>query len=95
MTIDALAMGLSLGLIAGVASAAGLEFVNDTIKSREDVRRKLSLACLGAISRTPGKESFVEDLKNPTSVISEAYSAVVAALRFSTDEGMTIRRLPG
>ena len=83
-----LLMGLSLGLIAGVASAAGLEFVNDTIKSREDVRRKLSLACLGAISRTPGKESFVEDLKNPTSVISEAYSAVVAALRFSTDEGM-------
>ena len=83
-----LLMGLSLGLIAGVASAAGLEFVNDTIKSREDVRRKLSLACLGAVPKTPGKETFVDDLKNPTSIISEAYSAVVAALRFSTDEGM-------
>ena len=38
--------------------------------------------------RTPARESFVDDLRNPTSVISEAYSAIVAALRFSTEEGM-------
>ena len=81
-------LGLGIGLIAGVAGAVGLEFVNDTIKTREDVRRKLSLACLGAVPRTPARDSFVDDLKNPTSIISEAYSAIVAALRFSTDEGM-------
>jgi len=80
--------GLGLGLIAGIAGAIGLEFANDTIKTREDVRRKLSLACLGAVPRTPARDSFVDDLKNPTSIISEAYSAIVAALRFSTDEGM-------
>jgi capsular exopolysaccharide synthesis family protein len=80
--------GLGLGLIAGIASAVGLEFLNDTIKSREDVRRKLSLACLGAVPKTSARDSFVEDLKNPTSIISEAYSAIVAALRFSTEEGM-------
>ena len=34
-------MGLGLGLVAGVVSAIGLEFINDTIKSREDVRKKL------------------------------------------------------
>jgi capsular exopolysaccharide synthesis family protein len=82
-----LVVGLALGLAAGIAGAIGLEFVNDTIKSREDVRRKLALACLGTVPRTPGKDSFVEDLKNPTSIISEAYSAIVAALRFSTEEG--------
>ncbi|HVU31620.1 MAG TPA: polysaccharide biosynthesis tyrosine autokinase [Sphingomicrobium sp.] len=83
-----LLLGLGLGLAAGMAGAIGLEFVNDTIKSREDVRRKLSLPCLGAVPRTPAKDAFVDDLKNPTSVISEAYSAIVAALRFSTESGM-------
>ena len=82
-----LIVGLGLGLVAGVAGAVGLEFVNDTIKSREDVRRKLSLACLGTVPKTPAKDSFVDDLKNPTSLISEAYSAIVAALRFSTEDG--------
>jgi len=79
--------GLGLGLLAGLAAAVGLEFANDTIKTREDVRSKLSLPCLGLVPVT-GKDSFVEELKNPGSVISEAYSAVVAALRFSTDAGM-------
>ena len=83
-----LLVGIGLGLLGGVAGAIGLEFANDTIKSREDVRRKLMLACLGAVPRTPGRDSFVDDLRNPTSVISEAYSAIVAALRFSTEEGM-------
>ena len=83
-----LLLGLGLGLAAGMAGAIGLEFINDTIKSREDVRKKLSLPCLGAVPRTPAKDAFVDDLKNPTSVISEAYSAIVAALRFSTESGM-------
>lgn len=82
-----LIVGLGLGLAAGVASAVGLEFLNDTIKNREDVRRKLALPCLGAVPKISAKESFVEDLKNPTSIISEAYSAIVAALRFSTEAG--------
>jgi capsular exopolysaccharide synthesis family protein len=83
-----LIVGLGLGLIGGIAAAVGLEFLNDTIKSRDDVRRKLALACLGTVPKTAGKDSFVDDLKNPTSIISEAYSAIVAALRFSTEEGM-------
>jgi capsular exopolysaccharide synthesis family protein len=29
----------------------------------------------------------VDDLKNPTSIVSEAYSAIVAALRFTTESG--------
>jgi capsular exopolysaccharide synthesis family protein len=83
-----LLLGLLGGLVAGIGSAVGLEFVNDTIKTREDVRDKLGLACLGAVPKTSAKEAFVEDLKNPASVVSEAYSAVVAALRFSTETGM-------
>jgi capsular exopolysaccharide synthesis family protein len=80
-------LGLGLGFLAGVAGAVGFEVLNDTIKTREDVRNKLRLACLGAVPKTAAKDSFVEDLKNPTSIVSEAYSAIVAALRFSTDSG--------
>jgi succinoglycan biosynthesis transport protein ExoP len=62
--------------------------INDVVKTREDIRSKLGLAPLGAIPRRVGKGSFVEDLKDPASVVSEAYSAVAAALRFSTETGV-------
>lgn len=82
-----LLMGLGLGLVAGMSSAVALEFVNDTIKNREDVRKKLAMSCLGTVPKTSARDGFVDDLRNPTSIISEAYSAIVAALRFSTEEG--------
>ena len=83
-----LLLGVFGGLLAGIGAAVGLEFINDTIKTREDVRNKLGLACLGAVPKTNARDVFVEDLKNPASVVSEAYSAIVAALRFSTESGM-------
>jgi capsular exopolysaccharide synthesis family protein len=83
-----LALGLGFGLIAGMAAAVALEYLYDTIKTRDDVRHKLGLACLGAIPKTSGQESFIEELKDPRSVVSEAYSAVVASLRFSTEDGL-------
>jgi capsular exopolysaccharide synthesis family protein len=83
-----LLMGLGAGLLAGLAGAVGLEFLTDTIKTREDVRSKLQLPCLGAVPKTAARDAFIEDLKNPASVVSEAYSAIVAALRFSTEAGM-------
>ena len=79
--------GLALGLAAGVAAALALEFLHDTIKTREDVRRKLNLACLGVVPKQRTKSSVVEDLKDAASPVSEAYSAVLAALRFSTEHG--------
>ena len=79
--------GLGLGLLAGIGAALALEFLHDTIKSREDVRTKLNLACLGIVPRRRGQGSVVEDLKDPSSAVSEAYAAVLAALRFSTEHG--------
>ena len=82
-----LLVGLSLGLIAGLAVAVALDILHDTIKTREDVRTKLGLACLGAVPKRRGKGSLMEDLADPTSAVSEAYSAIVAALRFTTATG--------
>lgn len=82
-------VGLAIGLMAGVGAAIGLELLNDTIKTRDDVRRKLQLACLGAIPRRKGKDvSFLDDLADPGSGTAEAYSAVAASLRFTTEEGV-------
>jgi succinoglycan biosynthesis transport protein ExoP len=83
-----LLFGLGAGLLGGIAGAVGLEFLTDTIKTRDDVRRKLGMPCLGAVPKTAAREAFIDDLKNPTSAVSEAYSAIVAALRFSTEAGM-------
>ena len=83
-----LLLGLGLGLGAGLAAAVALEYLYDTIKTRDDVRNKLGLACLGAIPKTAGQESFIEELKDPSSLVSEAYSGVVASLRFSTEDGL-------
>jgi capsular exopolysaccharide synthesis family protein len=82
-----LIVGLGLGLLAGIAAALALEFLHDTIKTRDDVRTKLGLACLGVVPRRRGKGGVVEDLKDSASAVSEAYSAVLASLRFSTEHG--------
>jgi capsular exopolysaccharide synthesis family protein len=83
-----LILGLGFGLAAGVGGAVGLEFLHDTVNSREDVRKKLLLPCLGTVPRTSAGDIFVKELKDPASLVSEAYSAIVAALQFSTDAGM-------
>ena len=83
-----LLIGLLGGLLAGVILAIGLEFLNDTIKTREDVRNKLGLACLGLVPKRAGKGDFAEELKDPSSGISEAYSTIAASLGFSTEHGV-------
>ena len=79
--------GLGLGLVGGLGAAIGLELLRDTIRTREDLRNKLGLACIGQIPKRTGKGEFVDDLKDPSSVVSEAYSAAAAALRFTTEHG--------
>jgi polysaccharide biosynthesis transport protein len=80
--------GLGLGLAAGIATAFALEYMNDTIKTRADVRNKLGLACLGAIPKRTRKVPLLEELEDPTSATSEAYSTVSTSLRFSTENGV-------
>ena len=80
--------GLALGLVGGLGAAVGLEFLRDTIRTRDDMRSKLGLACVGQIPKRAGKGDFVEDLKDPGSPVSEAYSATAAALRFTTAQGV-------
>ena len=80
--------GVVLGFIAGMAVAVVLEYISDTIKTREDVRKKLGIPCLGSIPKRSGKDFLLQDLTDPGSSVSEAYSTVVASLQFSTESGV-------
>ena len=79
--------GLVIGLLGGIATAILFEYVNDSIKSRADVKNKLHVACLGVIPLLRGSATLLDELPDIKSAVSEAYSAVLAALRFSSQEG--------
>jgi capsular exopolysaccharide synthesis family protein len=78
-------IGLGLGLLSGIGIAFLLEFLNDTIKSPEDVRDKLRLAYIGGVP--PVKGGAIEELRDTSTAISEAYFSAMTALQFSTETG--------
>jgi capsular exopolysaccharide synthesis family protein len=82
-----LMIGLGIGLLAGLGAALALEFLNDTIKTPEDVREKLQLPSLGIIPRKKGNEALAEELKDQSSPISEAYFSLRTSLQFTTETG--------
>ncbi|HEY0412866.1 MAG TPA: polysaccharide biosynthesis tyrosine autokinase, partial [Allosphingosinicella sp.] len=82
-----LLVGLALGLIGGVGAAVALEFLNDTIKTPEDVREKLRLPSLGVIPKKKGNDALAEELKDQSSPISEAYYSLRTSLQFTTESG--------
>ena len=81
-----LLIGALLGLIVGLLTAIALEFINDTIKSPDDVRAKLGLAFLGGVPPTKAARP-VDDLREPTSSLSEAYLSIATAMQFVTEGG--------
>jgi capsular exopolysaccharide synthesis family protein len=82
-----LLIGLILGLLAGIGAALALEFLNDTIKTPDDVRNKLGLPSLGAIPKKKGAGAMAEELKDQSSAVSEAYFSLRTSLQFTTDTG--------
>jgi capsular exopolysaccharide family len=83
-----LLIGLFIGLLVGVALALLLEFLDDTLKTPEDVEQKLRQSVLGIIPRLGAKQSVASAAADPRSSFSEAYRSVRTALQFSTDHGV-------
>lgn len=82
-----LLLGFAAGLLTGLAAALALEFLNDTIKTPDDVRDRLGLASLGVVPKKQGAEALAEELKDQTSAVSEAYFSLRTSLQFTTDAG--------
>lgn len=66
----------------GFGAAFAIEFIDDTIKSPEDVLRKLNIPALGLVPRVPAGSSVVEQLRDQRSEVAEAYFTIVSSLQF-------------
>lgn len=84
-----LIQALILSLAAGVGLAFMLNYIDDTIKTPEDVKQKLGLAAVGVIPRVKGSkaDSITDALGDPRSPITEAFYSARTALEFTTTSG--------
>ena len=81
-------IGLMLGLMLGVLVAFVLEFLDDTLKTPEDIERRLKLSVLGIIPKLTGKQTPAIATLDLRSAFSESYRSVRTALQFATDQGI-------
>lgn len=89
-------LGAVLGLLLMVGIAAALEYLDDTVKSGEDVTRAAGVATLGAIRRFTGEDGpkgahLISSLESRAPV-AEAYRLVRTNLEFAR-AGMDARTL--
>ncbi|MGL4232939.1 MAG: GumC family protein, partial [Casimicrobium sp.] len=82
-------IGLLLGLMAGLAIAFLLEYLDDSIKFPDEVERFTGLSLLGVVpmvntSKKSVRDQLIDDLRSP---IAEAYRSLRTALEFSTSQG--------
>jgi hypothetical protein len=81
-------VGLLLGAILGALAAFALEFLDQTLKTPQDVEQRLKLSVLGIIPKLKKQEVPAQALRDLRSAFSEAYRSVRTALQFSTDNGV-------
>ena len=82
------AVSLMLGLLLGIALALLVEFLDDTLKTPDDIEQKLRLPVLGIIPKLGAKQTVNQASADPRSAFSEAYRSVRTALQFSTERGV-------
>lgn len=81
-----LAVGFGLGVLFGLGLVVAFEYVDDSIKSPEELRAFWDLPLLGLIPRfkITSDWSGLIDQKNPTDPVVESYRTLRSAIAFST-----------
>lgn len=81
--------GLLLGLMAGLALAFVIEYMDDSIKFPDEVERFTGLPLVGVIPKVSIAKGTAVDqaTREPRSALAEAYRSVRTALQFSTSKG--------
>lgn len=82
-----LALAAMFGLALGVVGALGLEALDETVATPDDVEAKLGVPVLGVIPLLSKGESTTDALADIRSGFSEAYYSLRTALQFSTPDG--------
>ena len=73
-------MALALGLVLAVATAFGLDYMNDTVKTPEDVTRRLKLPFLGLVPSIRGNKLLVLSSNHVPHDFGESFRALRTAL---------------
>ncbi len=82
------ALAAAIGMMLAVVAAFLMEYLDDTIKSPEDVDKVMHLTTLAGVSRIPGERlpDKLITVKHPRSPISEAYRVLRTNLQFSSPD---------
>jgi capsular exopolysaccharide synthesis family protein len=82
-----IALAAAIGLALGLLAAFGLEVMDESVRSPEDVETKMAVPMLGSIPLL-GTLTPLDALKDRRSIVSEAYYSARTALQFSTSDGV-------
>jgi capsular exopolysaccharide synthesis family protein len=78
---------LALSLVAAYGLALLLEYIDDTIKTPDDIKDKLGLPVIGVIPKLKGNIRVEDQLRDPASPITESFSSARTALLYATSKG--------
>jgi capsular exopolysaccharide synthesis family protein len=89
-----IAIALALGSFFGVGLAFLLEMLDDTVKTSEDVEKRMGAPVLGQIPKASAREHGIAEseipllaFKDPKSAVAEAVRSLRTSLLFSTADG--------
>jgi capsular exopolysaccharide synthesis family protein len=79
-------LGIIVGLFGGIGLAFFIEYLDNTIKSPEDVETRLGLPVLGVVPLLESKDENIEEiiLKEPQSIYAESYKTIRTAILLSS-----------
>jgi len=80
-------VGLILGLILGIAIAFLRNFLDDTIKTEEDITNAIDLPVLGLIPHIKDVGDTLKVLASPKSIVAEAFRSLRTNLQFMKSRG--------
>jgi polysaccharide biosynthesis transport protein len=83
-----MALGFIAGLLLGGLAALGLDYLDDSFQSPEDIEREIGLPVIGVIPTPRSGTNIQDELLNARSSIAEAYRSLRTGLQFSTSEGL-------
>jgi len=83
-------LGVIVGLLGGIGLAFFFEYLDNTIKTPEDIENRLGLPILGTVPLLSKKDnSIIEEtvLKEPQTLAAEAYKTIRTAILLSSASG--------
>lgn len=83
-----LALGALAGLLLSIGLAYGLDYIDDSFKTPEDVESNIGISVIGVIPKPLANVRIEDELLNARSGISEAVRSLRTGLQFSTSDGL-------